>query len=269
MIFLHLPKTGGTTLRDVVVRQFRGQRAFRFDGSGRERAHFAGLSQAERDSFPLIEGHLYYGVHSQLTRPAHYITMLRDPVERVLSYYWFVLRTPSHYAHARFTELRTLREAIEQTRNPELDNFQVRLLSGASSIGVPKGGMTRAMLEAAKANLSGFAVVGLTERFEESLALLAVRFGWRDLVYHRFKRANNRPAAADLDPETVRLVRRANGLDAELYDHGRAIFDEQVARSGVAFDRALEALRRDQRDREAAGHATPPEPSLVGGIWKL
>jgi hypothetical protein len=268
-IFLHLPKTGGTTLRDVIVRQFRGRTAFRFDGSERERAHFAGLAQSERDRFDLVEGHLHYGVHRLLSGPSAYITMLREPVDRVLSFYWFVLATPTHYMHKRFHELGTLRAAIERTSNPELDNFQVRLLSGEASLGVPHGRVDRAMLDAAKANLGQCAVVGLTDRFDESLALLAVRFGWTDLTYHRFKKAINRPTTAELEPEVVDLVRRTNSLDIELYDHARVLFDQQLPGTGLAFERALERVRRDQETYESAGHPPPPEPSLVGGIWRL
>ncbi len=195
--------------------------------------------------------------------------MLRDPVERVLSYYWFVLSTPEHYAHARFKELGSLGAAIERSGNHELDNFQVRLLDGQATLLRPRVKLDPSSLDRAKEHLGKFRVVGLTEKFEESLALLAAAFGWRDLAYHRFKQARQRPRPSDLLWKELELVRNANALDIELYEFGRTLFDARCRAAGAEFESALLRVRRDQILREAGDEIPPPEPSLRGGIWRL
>jgi hypothetical protein len=195
--------------------------------------------------------------------------MLREPVDRVLSFYFFVRRLATHHLHKWFEGGRSLRDAIEQGASRELDNFQTRLLAGEEAIKVPFGGIDRALLEQAKANLRTFAAVGLTERFDESLTLFSLVFGWKDVTCERFKEARGRARASDLDPGLIELVRRTNRLDAELYAFAQELFEERVRAAEPGFGVRLMETRTRQAVHEASRRELPPEPSLVGGVWRL
>src|SRR5690606_34786273 len=108
-----------------------------------------------------------------LSRPAVSLTMLRDPVDRVLSLYYYIFQSEQHYLYdivargdiglARF---------IEEITTAESDNGQVRVLNPEPLWEFPKGEIRRPMLEDAKRNLEhGVTAFGLTERFDESLML--------------------------------------------------------------------------------------------------
>jgi hypothetical protein len=98
LIFLHIPKTAGTTLNRIIEWQYNPLSIFTLDPY-RFRAtaeRFMTLSEERRRRIQVVRGHLYYGLHETSPAGATYITMLREPVARFLSSYYFILRRPLH-----------------------------------------------------------------------------------------------------------------------------------------------------------------------------
>ena len=79
--------------------------------------------------------------------------------------------------------------------NSQRDNVQSKIVAG-SDYNDP---CTREIVEQAKYNLRHhFSVVGLSERLEESLALMKMRFGWKLSSYSSFNVTRSRPKKRDL-----------------------------------------------------------------------
>src|SRR5690606_18742995 len=129
----------------------------------------------------LIKGHMPFGVHEYLPNESTYITMLRDPVERVISHYDYVLRRTTHHLRARIIESNMDLEAyVTSGITHEMDNGQVRLLSGHDD-DLPFGACSELHLQQALRNLrEHFSVVGLAERFDHSILLMQHALGWRN-----------------------------------------------------------------------------------------
>jgi hypothetical protein len=157
--------------------------------------------------------------------------MLRDPVDRLVSHYYYVLRDSTHYLHQRVTsEKMSLRDYVAAGMTKELDNGQVRFLSGAFYRD-PFGQCSRDLLEYAKENLRNhFAVVGLAERFDDTVRLLAARYGWKDMSYVRKNVTSERPAIDELPPNTLEAIRSVNLLDMELYAFAAELFETALRR---------------------------------------
>jgi hypothetical protein len=242
LVFVHLPRTGGTTLTLIVTRQFPAALSFAFDGADMDGslARYRALPENRRRALRLISGHVPFGIH-EIVGPADYVTMLRDPVERVISMYEYILRRPAHFLHDRVVGM-DLGEYVETGIHRDARNGQCRLLSGepheeaASASGVD-------LLERAWRNLESFVAVGLTERFDESLLLYRDRLGWDRLSYGRENVLAGRPSAATFPTEVLDVVRRHNALDLELYARVRARFNEAFA-TVPDHDRQLQELRR-------------------------
>ncbi len=259
IIFLHIGKTAGTSLRRILRRQFPPSEVlvirkkilrslFPYTGRpNREQTldYFANLPDEERERPSLIIAHTIYGLHRFVSRPSNYITLLRDPVALTISQYNYVARTPSHPLHARAASKNvTLDDYVRSGTTLEADNSQTRALSG--DIVTPFGGCTEEMLETAKANIERhFPVVGLTERFDESLLLLGRTFGWTNLYYvpqnvtpvHRKEPV---PAA------TRTLIEEQNHFDLELHAWANARFEEAI-RGDPAHEENLDRFRRNNR----------------------
>lgn len=232
LVFLHLPKTAGLSLRSAVLSAMAGRPQLRIINPVDDLATLANLAPAERERLVLIEGHLYYGVHELISRECRYMTILRQPIERVLSWYSFVREYTPHHLHARVAGAggggRSLRECLEEGLSVELDNHMVRMLAGQEYVNVPFGAVTGSMLAMARRNLEGFAAVGITERFDESLDLYRRTFGWRRMSTQRINATAKRLNATDCDDRTLALLHAHNTFDLDLYIFACDLFGKQL-----------------------------------------
>ena len=210
VIFIHVPKAAGTTLHRIIetavsaVENIYHQWRKILSNPSRSSKK---LSPSRKKKIKMLRGHMPFGLHALLPQNATYITILRHPVERIISHYYYVLRTPEHYLHADVAANKIdLENYVYRGISTELDNGQTRLLSGYLSGAVHNqdidyGGCTREMLEKAKNNLSNhFSVVGLSEHFDESLLLMKQRLGWRSPYYVKH-RVGFRPPPSKKSPE--------------------------------------------------------------------
>lgn len=242
LIFLHLAKTGGTTLRDIIRRQYPPATVYTADLHKAPPAFLQALGQTLPRNLAVVQGHSRFGLHEFFPRPCTYFTLLRDPVDRVISYYYMVLHRPSDPDHpAVSSEGMSLGDYASSDRFP-IDNRQTRLISG---YGLSPGPCPEQMLDVAKRHLrEHFSVVGLTEAFDETLVVLKRMFGWRSVLYSRRNVGLNRPRKARVEEETLKAIKDANRLDIELYACAQALFREQLSRQTPDFEIEVEALRR-------------------------
>jgi hypothetical protein len=245
VIFVHCPRTGGTTLRAVLERQYgrdgvREVDGYTLDSEARNLAALPADSLARIGAFC---GHMPVGLAELIGCPCPYITLVRDPVERIVSHYHWVLHTPSARLHDEVVARRmSLRSYVQESSGAAFfNNGQTRLL-GAPSI-VSEAPATHATLDAAKRNLERFAVAGLTERFDESLLLMRRELGWRSHRYRPLNVSRSRPRAANLSEEDRVAIVGRNRLDVDLHDHVSRCLDERIERLRPELDRDLTALR--------------------------
>jgi len=253
LIFLHIPKTAGTTLNRIIEWQYNPLSIFTIDPYGiRATAErFKTLSEERRRRLRVVRGHLFYGIHEFLLQGASYITMLREPVARLVSTYRFILRRPLHPLHRRFkVERLGVEDLIRLT--PNRQNLQCRFIAGVGRIedvdvltkpaeAAPRGICDERLLEIAKENLMrSFRVVGLTERFEESLLLMTTALGWKISFYENRKVSKIR---SPVEPRLVELIREHNRLDIELYNFATKLFEENLRKNEESVREALATLR--------------------------
>ncbi|HST29303.1 MAG TPA: sulfotransferase family 2 domain-containing protein [Chthoniobacterales bacterium] len=246
LIFLHVPKTGGTTFRKILERNFDRKEVLTFkDGDyAAELERFAKSPESERLRYRLIQGHLYFGFHRFVPDDSTYMTWVREPIARARSFYSHVRTHPEHYLHRRLIEERLdLKGLLERNATPELFNLQTRMIAGErSNAGL---GLERSALEVAKQNLeTNFCFVGLTEEFDASLIMLSEMLNWNRPFYMRRNVTSERKGPESLDPETDRLLREANALDLELYQFAKSLFEARRQGAGPAFESKLRHFQR-------------------------
>jgi hypothetical protein len=261
MVFVHIPKTAGTTLRGILRMNEPGPRSRAlgnvFKGGGGvspvliERMRQGGGPDLR--SVSLIRGHVPLGIREYLPtqRDLRCFSFLREPADRTLSHYFAIRKTGSGYGLPPLPGDATLDDAI--AGGYLHDNLQTRMLSGLPE---PFGEVDDEMLERAKHNLRhGLSFFGLTERFDESLVLAKQRLGLRCILYRSSNRVNtSRPRGDEVPKELRRAAQRHNRYDIELYREAEELFDSACRKQGLEFEIELAALRAARADGEI-----PPE----------
>jgi hypothetical protein len=230
LLFMHIAKTGGTSMRKALADAYRPEeRAFIYEPAdlrGAVRADaFCELPSQQRNAYRLLMGHFPYGLHECLDRPFRYATVVRDPVDRVVSLYY-------HYRHLRGLRIGG-RARQEQTKllaaNMSLqdwvfgqqrlatDNGMVRNLAGRRR--VPFGRCPDDLLDEALEHVERhFGLVLTVGQLDASPPLLRDLTGRDVRPVGRDNVNAKRSRLGDLDPEVLRRIRELNRLDVELYD---------------------------------------------------
>ena len=193
-------------------------------------------------------GHMPFGLHAFLPQPARYFTILRDPVERVVSHYYF-LRHSSSSLSAQRSDLSdlTLQSFIEHQTTREARNLQTRLISGVVNQKATKINDEEILARAKKNLQESFDVVGLAEHFDETLLLLKNAFRWRQVFYVKLNVIRSRPQQNEILPATRQLIQEHNQLDLELYRYARMLFAEQLQRQDAIFTQQLRSFQTYNR----------------------
>jgi hypothetical protein len=271
LIFLHIPKTAGTTLNSIIHRQYAPEVIYNVSGPDLAKSiqKFKTLDESEKRRIRLVRGHMPFGLHRYLDMPATYITMLRDPIDRVISDFYYVFEAPSHPLYQELMSKRVDLADFIRSRVPKgATNGQTRLISGVEKLNaiilndadkynldLTQEPATTDTLEIAKRNLDEhFVVVGLSERFDESLLLLRKALGWRNIYYVKRNVTKNRPSKQQLPRETIRLIEKHYDLDIQLYEHARQRFEETIREQGAVFESELRSFRRNNK--------------LYGTVWR-
>jgi hypothetical protein len=214
LLFVHVPKTAGSTLAQVFKNNVPKDKYYHFWSHPRVN-ELPKVNDKE-----VIFGHFRYGLHFYLpNQTATYATMLRDPVERVVSYYHFHLQDTKDPAH-KFAMEHTFEEWLELS--PAAQNEMTKCLSGIRSEFYP----SNHSFEMAKHHLKSMGYVGLTERFEESLKLMKFYFGFDKFSYDTTKVGVKKPQT--IDPAVRQKIIERNKMDMELYEMAKGIFEKQL-----------------------------------------
>ncbi len=229
MLFLHIPKTAGTSVRIALESAFPGeQHLYLYPPADlRGAVHpddFASLPERERARFRLVMGHFRFGLHESVPGPSRYVTLLRDPLDRVVSlYYHYKTLTPATQGSPGREEqerIRTgdlsLEEWVFEGNRPALDNGMVRQL--VTPRGAPFGHCPDSMLAEAIEHITGhFDAVLIRGRMPQSMQMLSRLVGASLPPIGRANANPNRERLDAIDPKLRTRIRELNRLDDQLF----------------------------------------------------
>lgn len=232
----HMQKTAGTTLRDRLHASFTEDQIYPNASDGPDArisvisvSHLQERWKARGDQIRLLTGHFPVRTIEMLDTDDPFITMtvLRDPVDRVLSF----LRHQAERRQRGATEDTPLVEIYEDPFRFEamIQNHMTRMLSLAPSEMGPGDGVlasvpyTEERLELAKAALASLDIFGLQHRLEEFCGELGDRYGLQTGESLR----SNTTEPGEIDQSLIDRIIEDNALDVALYDFACTLYDER------------------------------------------
>lgn len=207
LISIHIPKTAGTSFRNILKSVYGEKNVVRFDISmrGVVRLNEKPYSDKSLPEAKVIHGHFSYRALQDgygIPEGSKIITWLRDPVQRVASNYYYlesrlidILQEEKHDLHI----LEKMQRSLTEFARAEINrNRMSKFLNGVA--------------------LKDLDFIGIQEQFETDLPLLAAKLGWPvvpEVLYHNVTAERE---MRQLPDDVASEIRALNAEDVRLYE---------------------------------------------------
>jgi hypothetical protein len=230
LLFLHVPKAGGTALWGVLANRFAAEDCL-------DTYYGRRPTDGELNAARFVTGHLSMSVLDRFERSPFSVTVLREPIERALSVYSFFreLDEPplgwpgleKYDAMLHLAKEHSLEDFIEMA--PELaehylGNWQARVL------GAKRLNRTDERLEDALEGLHRCDFVGLADRQDESVEWLGRRLGWAPLTPLPLVNVTRRRVREEeISGAAAEALRKLTAVDRDLYAQTVRLYESRIA----------------------------------------
>lgn len=235
-VFMHIQKTAGTTIVELARSAYGNHNVMSHDDylKGINSCTLTGEVRVDEKvlqdfhNIPFLSGHFGYGFAKRYMPGRYSFTFLRDPIERILSFYYFLRGCdPTKFALCQLSQQLTLDEFLQRGLvDPEVKIFiwNNQVWQMACGFGVvdtrPLCSFERIeLLELASKHIDEFSYVGFAETFEADRDRILRDLGIVPPESRIVSNANlSRPIYNDLPPSTKDLLLELTELDRVLYE---------------------------------------------------
>ena len=247
LVFIHVPRTGGTTLYQLLAPLFDSRRVYPWS------QRIGGFAKEYLEAFDFFGGHYSAAdVEASHLRDSLVMTFLRQPVARVCSLYVYwrahkpevIERTGNHYMLAAH------RLAFDEFLNSDDGTVRINIRNGMTALfgrtdyGSGYRDVTEADYQRACACLERMWFVGLHEFFDDSVQVLRGLLALPKLdIIPTLNSAVGLHEQADfravetpeIPPALESMAGRLNAFDLRLYEHATRLFAAQRDRPPAPF----------------------------------
>ena len=226
-VFSHVPKTAGTSLENYLIQPFELKDVLHVNAPDLNR-----LPQVIhlKNKYPnLIMGHHpIHGLLYQLLPKIRFVhlTMLREPVSRIVSYYNYLATRDYHVLHSQIKDL-SFDSFLKQDNLVEIHNGQSKRLTGYlhSEVNISDNDL---YFKAKEVVDNCFTIVGVTEYFKEFCHVLEKQCG---IIFNKLppvNRSQRKIQLTDLRAEHRKSIEENNKVDIQLYQYVKSKFEKII-----------------------------------------
>lgn len=262
--FLHVPKTAGTSVNVFLDRIYPVSAMWVFNDAlsfEENLSRLRSLDPERRRSIKLFRGHAPFVTGEPDVDGARTFTLLRDPVQRVMSYC-------CHVAEGKSPDLRdlyppetfTLKQFLD-SGDVELQDLQTKMLLGKSLYeDLLRAPREEAFREALASAFDRLELVGVQERYEDTMIAAMHIFGWPRI--NPRKRLNVRSAdnPVSFSEDDIARITAMNRWDALAHRMARERFAEAWRRIALRAFLLKQGFALQRAARSIWATASPPIP---------
>ncbi|WP_017186832.1 sulfotransferase family 2 domain-containing protein [Alkalibacillus haloalkaliphilus] len=206
VIYIHIPKTGGKTMWGLFEKQ---------------------------DELIHIWHNRYF---EKLNERATYLTMLRHPVDRVISTYYYIKQYKRDPLNKVVNSM-SLEDFLGEMQDNTVENKRYKSKSDIRNIRYRTvnlstrylaGGDPDAVKRAKRNMRRHFAFVGIMDLYLESLYVMQKMYGWDFSSIQRRNSTKGRPKLTEIDPNIIQTIETYNQHDMALYTDAKKILKEKL-----------------------------------------
>lgn len=222
ILFDHIPKCAGNAVNQFLMRFYSPKVTFSLDGVHFENSvkEFKALSKKEQLSFSLIHGHSANKLIDFTHPNSKILTILRDPIDRVVSHYFYIKTYPGHFLHDKIiNDNILLKDYCALNLSNDLENEYTVHFSQLPLSEVRKN--EEAALELAYKNiLKQYDLIGFQSNLVDFFTAFSemMQLPKRNISDNRVNTTSKRPKVKELDEETLNGIKKYNRLDILLYE---------------------------------------------------
>lgn len=233
-IFLHQVKTAGKTIEKFLVRKYKGdycKTTIVFEEESLNNI-FDILKSTDKDKIAkisnakAISGHFPFGIHNMLEGDSRYFTLLRDPVNRVRSFYAYSLKNEGSKIQIYLQDNNVSFEQFVQMEKKDIDKSGVHELNYILEDGQAKiiasedilvgEGSTEHLMKLALLNIKQhFDFVGVTELFDDSFIEISKLLGLGP--FNLYITQNKSKVKVNVSDDIKNIILERNPVDSQLH----------------------------------------------------
>lgn len=218
ILFDHLPKCGGSSLNAYLEKQYLNRKIYSINSKNIRGSldNFISLSVDTRNKYDLVKGHSAHKLINYVHPESIKVTVLRDPIDRTISLFFYIKRRSSHYLHSKISEL-NLDEFAESEWNVKFRNWYTAHFSGID-VSVAEQNPEKSITRAVEVLLSRYHIIGFLDDFTSFTERLREEAKFRRPYDNEFRNVTtNRPTIADIPKSTIKNIEEINQLDMDFY----------------------------------------------------
>lgn len=232
---MHLPKTGGSSINNAIQKHYRYcsyyvspqttksmSKVVYTPSTGVRKGLYlirdTLLLDAMMRGVPYISGHIHFNeqIWQQFASSYAYVTVLRDPVKRYISNYFYDWSKP----HSEPTSIQEdLASFLNSQKSQEKGRLYVDYLAGFLGDRSKHETYLQERIETAKQNLQKFKLVGILEDIEQFKSQFKKQFGLTLRIPHKNKNPVSKP---QITSENLQKIEAICQPDLEIYHYIRS-----------------------------------------------